>query len=236
MLANVVMAPPLSTPTVRTLIPVPIVEHTHQPVDGAERVTLGASQEQGATSTDGADCRADDALRQAFHDGDVDALGRVFDLYSRPVWGVAMGVLRDRQLADEATQEAFMRAWRAADRFDPNRSLAPWLMTIARRTALDVLRRENRPTRGDHEPEQDAVVHLPGIERAWETWEVKAALEQIPEEERQVVWFAHFHGMSHPQIADQLGVPVGTVKSRSFRAHKRLASLLQHVVAEGATS
>ena len=79
-------------------------------------------------------------------------------------------------------------------------------MTIARRTALDVLRRENRPTRGAHEPEQDVVVHLPGIERAWETWEVKRALEQLPDEERQVVWLAHFHGMSHPQIANQLGM------------------------------
>ena len=198
-------------------------------------MTLEASQDRGASAED-PDRLADIALRRSFCRGDTDALGRVFDLYSRPVWAVAMGVLRDRQLADEATQEAFMRAWRAADRFDPERSLAPWLMTIARRTALDVLRRENRPTRGDHEPEQDVVVHLPGIERAWETWEVKAALEQLPAEEREVVWFAHFHGMSHPQVADQLDIPVGTVKSRSFRAHKRLAALLQHVVAEGAIS
>ena len=190
------------------------------------------SQDGDGAATD----KADAALRLAFSQGDTDALGQVFDLYSRPIWSVAMGVLRNRQLADDATQEAFMRAWRAADRFDPNRSLAPWLMTIARRTALDVLRRENRPTRGDHEEEQDVVVNLPGIERAWETWEIKAALEQLPDEERQVVWFAHYHGMSHPQVAEQLGIPVGTVKSRSFRAHKRLASLLRHVVAEGASS
>ena len=147
-----------------------------------------------------------------------------------------MAVLRDRQLADDAIQEAFMRAWRAADRFDPQRSLAPWLMTITRRTALDVMRRENRPTRGDHEPEQDVTVNLPGIERTWQVWEVKAALEKLPTEEREVVWFAHYHGMSHPQIADQLDVPVGTVKSRSYRAHKRLATLLSHMVAEGAVS
>ena len=129
-----------------------------------------------------------------------------------------------------------MRAWKAAERYDPARPLAPWLLTIARRTALDVIRRETRPTRGGHEPEQDVVLNLPGIERAWETWEVKSALSRLPAEEREVVWFAHFHGMSHPQIADQLGVPVGTVKSRSHRAHKRLASLLSHVIAEGATS
>lgn len=198
-------------------------------------MTLEASQDE-ATVTETAVGPDDVALRRAFCAGDVDALGRVFDLFSRPAWSVAMGVLRDRQLADDATQEAFMRAWRAADRFDPDRSLAPWLMTIARRTALDVLRWENRPTRGDHEPEQDVVVNLPGIERAWETWEVKAALERLPTEEREIVWFAHYHGMSHPQIADQLDIPVGTVKSRSFRAHKRLAALLSHVVTEGAVS
>jgi len=147
-----------------------------------------------------------------------------------------MAVLRDRQLADEATQETFMRAWRASDRYDPSRPLAPWLLTIARRTALDVIRRESRPTRGGHEPERDVPLHVPGIERAWETWEVKSALNRLPADERDVVWFAHFHGMSHPQIADQLGVPVGTVKSRSHRAHKRLASLLSHMISEGGTS
>lgn len=208
------------------------VGNDRQRVEGAGRVTSAASQGEETRLADNADA----AIRRAFCAGDVDALGQVFDLYSRQVWSVAMRVLRDKQLADEATQETFMRAWRAADRFDPERSLAPWLTTIARRTALDVLRRENRPTRGAHEPEQDTVVHPPGIERAWETWEVKTALEQLPEEERLVVWFAHFHGMSHPQIADQLNVPVGTVKSRSFRAHKRLASLLQHVVSDGAPS
>lgn len=148
-----------------------------------------------------------------------------------------MSVLRNRELADEATQETFMRAWRSASQFDPERSMAPWLMTISRRTALDVLRRENRPTRGGHEPEQDVVINLPGIERAWETWEIRAALEQLPDEEREVVFLAHFHGLTHQQISEHTGVPVGTVKSRSFRAHKRLASLLEHVVnAEGEAS
>lgn len=177
------------------------------------------------------------AERRAFCAGDQRALALVFDVYSRQVWSVAMSVLRNRELADDATQETFMRAWRSANQFDPERSMAPWLMTIARRTALDVLRRENRPTRGGHEPEQDVVINLPGIERAWETWEIRAALDQLPDEEREVVFYAHFHGLTHQQIAEHLGVPVGTVKSRSFRAHKRLAALLEHVVnAEGEAS
>lgn len=166
----------------------------------------------------------------AFCQGDVAALGAVYDHYSRAVWSVALGVLRDRALAEDATQEAFMRAWKAAASFDQSRNMSPWLMTIARRTALDVHRRESRPTRGGHAPEREVPIDPPGIERTWETWEIKLALDQLPEEERVVVALAHFQGMSQPQIAERLAIPVGTVKSRSFRAHKRLASLLRHLV------
>ncbi|MEM8925227.1 MAG: sigma-70 family RNA polymerase sigma factor [Actinomycetota bacterium] len=166
----------------------------------------------------------------AFCAGDQRALGAVYDHYGRAVWAVVLSVLRDRQLAEDAAQETFMRAWRGASGFDPERPLGPWLATIARRTALDVHRREFRPTRGDHAPEREVAVNLPGIERAWETWEIKLALDQLPDEERVIVALAHFNGMSHPQIAERLGVPVGTVKSRSFRAHRRLAALLAHLV------
>lgn len=169
---------------------------------------------------------------EAFCAGDVDALAAVYDHYSRAVWAVTMSVLRNRQLAEDATQETFMRAWKGADRFDSSRSLTPWLVTIARRTALDVHRREFRPTRGAHAQEQEVAIHLPGIERAWEVWEVKLALEQLPEDERMVVGLAHFQGLSQPQIAARLEIPLGTVKSRSFRAHKRLAMLLAHLIEE----
>ena len=170
---------------------------------------------------------------RAFRDGDVDALGAVYDRYSRPVWAVAMRVLGDRALAEDAAQETFLRAWRAAADFDPGRPLAPWLFTIARRTAIDVLRREARPTQGGHDAEQDAVVAMPGIERAWDAWQVRTALAELPAEERDVVRLAHFEEMTHREIAELLDVPVGTVKSRSHRAHRRLAGRLAHLVSGG---
>ena len=71
------------------------------------------------------------------------------------------------------------------------------------------------------------------FERTWEAFEVRAALDQLPSDEREVVRLAHFEGLTHSEIADRLDVPVGTVKSRSFRAHRRLAGLLAHLV-EGA--
>jgi RNA polymerase sigma-70 factor (ECF subfamily) len=172
---------------------------------------------------------------QAFRDGDVDALAAVFDRYQRAVWSVAMSVLRDRALAEDATQETFLRAWRGASGFDPGRDLAPWLLTVARRTAVDVYRRESRPTQGGHGVEQDVVVRMPGIERAWETFEVRTALDELPPDEREVIRMSHFEELTHREIAQALDVPVGTVKSRSHRAHRRLAVRLAHLVDGGDT-
>ena len=67
------------------------------------------------------------------------------------------------------------------------------------------------------------------LEATWEAWQVRIALDQLPDDERQVVKLAWFDGLAHAEIADKLGVPVGTVKSRSHRAHRRLADLLAHV-------
>lgn len=173
------------------------------------------------------------AVVEAFRSGDVEALGALYDRYSRQVWSVALAVLRDRGLAEDATQETFLRAWRAAATYDPARPLGPWLFTIARRTAIDVYRREARPTQGGHGEEQDTVVRMPGIEQAYDAWQVRSALAELPAEERDVVRMSHFEEMTHREIAEALDVPVGTVKSRSHRAHRRLAGRLAHLVSGG---
>lgn len=172
---------------------------------------------------------------QRFTQGDVDALGQIYDRFARPVWSIAMRVLNDRHLAEDAVNEVFMRIWKTAATFDPARPMAPWLFTVARRTALDVYRREFRPTRGAHEEETDVGEDQPGIEHAWEAWEIQLALEQLNDEERQIIRMAHFEGLTQTEVAERLSIPVGTVKSKSHRAHRRLASLLRHLVpAEGA--
>lgn len=168
-------------------------------------------------------------VRRQFAAGDVDALGAVYDRYARPVWAVAMKVTQADHLAQEAVQETFIRAWGAASSYDPSRALGPWLLTIARYTALDLLRRELRPTRGAHEAEQDAVVEPPDFDQAWLSWAVQEALHQLAEHEREVVRLSFYEDLTHQQIAERLAVPVGTVKSRSHRAHRRLAELLAHV-------
>lgn len=165
-----------------------------------------------------------------FRDGDVEALGLVYDRYCQAAWTVAMTVTRADHLAQEAVQEAFLRAWRSAGSYDPGRDIGPWLFTITRYAAVDLMRREMRPTRGGHEPqERDAPVESPGMDEAWLAWAVRAALDKLADHEREIIRLSFFEDLTHVQIAERLDLPLGTVKSRSHRAHRRLAELLAHV-------
>lgn len=173
----------------------------------------------------------DSELAARFASGDEDAVRAVYQRYAGPVAAVALGTLGRRELADEVVQTTMLKAWRAAATFDPSRELAPWLYAIARRVAIDVYRRERRAAATTELGEDDVAVVPLSFERTWERWEVRTALDKLPDEEREVVRLTHLVGMTHQQVADRLQVPVGTVKSRSARAHRRLAALLSHVVA-----
>lgn len=171
----------------------------------------------------------DTELNARFRLGDESAVRAVYQRYGGAMFAVAMSMLRDRDLAADCVQQAFVRAWRASKSFDPGRQLRPWLATITRRVAVDIYRREAR-TRSEPRADVDETVVPIAFERTWEAFEVRAALDQLPKDEREVVRLAHFEGLTHSEIADKLRVPVGTVKSRSFRAHRRLAGLLSHLV------
>ena len=163
-----------------------------------------------------------------FRDGDPGAVRVVYQRYSRPVFTVAYRALGDRSLAEEAVQQTFLQAWRAAGSFDPDRDPAPWLYAIARRVAVDLFRRERRHQSNEpHEPEVAVLPH--SFEGTWESWQVRNAIEQVPADEREVLRATHYVGLTHEETAERLGIPVGTVKSRSYRAHRRLAELLSHL-------
>lgn len=175
----------------------------------------------------------DGDLRVRFRQGDPDAVRSVYRSHGRLVYAVAYKVLADRGLAEEATQQAFVKAWRAAQSFDESRELGPWLAAIARRVAIDVYRREalratdpiDSVAAGD-----PALVSTPrSAEAIYDVWEVRQAVAQLPPDEQEVVRLQHLEGFTHAQIAERLGVALGTVKSRSFRAHKRLGELLGHL-------
>jgi RNA polymerase sigma-70 factor (ECF subfamily) len=159
--------------------------------------------------------------------GDPDAIHELYQRYGRVVFTVGFRALGDRSLAEEVVQLTFLKAWQAAERFDPDKALAPWLYAIARRTAIDVYRREARHATSDHEI--DIAALPPTFEDLWEVWEVRTAVDRLPHAERAVVEAVHYRGLTLQEVADELGIPVGTVKSRSHRAHGRLAALLGHV-------
>ena len=169
----------------------------------------------------------------AFRRGDEEAVRVVYQHYSGLVLSVALRILRDRGLAEEATQQAFLQAWRNAGSFEAGRDMAPWLVTIVRRAAIDILRRESRrPTTAldAADPTDASLITLPPSEEAaWDAGRVRLAIDALPVNEREVVRLQHMQGHTHAEIAEQLGVAVGTVKSRSFRAHKALASALAHL-------
>ncbi len=162
-----------------------------------------------------------------FRDGDPGAVRDVYDRYSRPVFTVAYRALGDRGLAEEAVQQTFLQAWRGSSKFDVEKDPAPWLYAIARRVAIDLYRRERRHAVDRDEGDMAVLPH--SMEAIWEAWEVRSALDRLTQEEQEVLKVTHFLGMSHAQAADQLGMPVGTVKSRLYRAHRRMAELLSHV-------
>jgi RNA polymerase sigma factor (sigma-70 family) len=175
----------------------------------------------------------DTRLRERFRDGDPDAVRAVYAAYGRLVYSVAYSVLGERGLSEEATQQTFLKAWRAAASVDPARELGPWLATIAKRVSLDIYRREMRRSARPLEvvPADDPALVSPAfaVEDACDVWEVRRAVSLLPDEERDVVRAQHFEGLTHEQIAARLGIPTGTVKSRSYRAHRRLASALRHL-------
>ena len=167
-----------------------------------------------------------------FRAGDPEAVRAVFREYGGLVFTVALRTLGSRQLAEEATQETFVKAWRAAGSFDVTREIGPWLATIARRAAIDLHRREaRRPVAElDDTTADPAVVDLPpGVDRAYDVWAVRQAIDALPPDEREVVRLQHLEELTQAEVAERLGIPVGTVKSRSFRAHRTLAARLGHL-------
>ena len=175
----------------------------------------------------------DAAVVRGFCAGEPEAVRAVYRDYGPTVYAVAHRMLGNRQLAEDATQQTFIQAWKAASRFDAGRELGPWLTTIARRVAIDVYRRESRRTTAPLEavaPDDPAIVTLPpGVDQVSDAWEVRRAIDELPADEREVVRLQHLQGFTHVEIAGRLGVPVGTVKSRSHRAHQRLATRLAHL-------
>lgn len=156
----------------------------------------------------------------------------LYDRYSRLVFSLALRVLSDRDAAEETVQEVFIKVWRRADDFDPGRAkLSTWIARIAHNHAIDEWRRRShRPRLGEpsqNESTDDTVLPVDAAMADWEHQKIVHALGHIPHEQRRVIELAYWGGLTHKEIAEKLGEPMGTVKTRIRRGMQKLRTLLE---------
>jgi RNA polymerase sigma-70 factor, ECF subfamily len=160
---------------------------------------------------------------------DHEAFELLYGRYVRPVFGLALRRLGDRSQAEDAVQEAFAAIWRSASTYRPERGAAGgWLYTVARNAIVDRHRR-NGPAADAELPELASAEPGPPerAEESYTSWRVHRALEGLQPREREVIELAYWSGMSQSEVAEYLGIPLGTVKTRTRSGLARLASVLE---------
>jgi RNA polymerase sigma-70 factor, ECF subfamily len=160
-----------------------------------------------------------------------DALRALYRAYGGELFGFAVNALGERGAAEELVQEVFTRAWRHAERYDPNRaSVRTWLYQIARHAIIDLRRRAAvRPALALHEPSASQEPVGDSIEQAMLGWQVATALERLSPDHRQMIRLAHLQGLTMREIAVHCDLPVGTVKSRTWYALRALRLVLEEM-------
>jgi RNA polymerase sigma-70 factor (ECF subfamily) len=157
----------------------------------------------------------DSVLLARVHRGEEQAMASLFDRYSKVVYSVALRVLRDPAAAEDVLQEIFLQVWRSPEGFHATRgSLGGWLAVVARNRSIDLLRRR-RPT----ESVEDVMLASPcnlgaESERNLMTEKVRGLIVTLPQEQRKTLEMAFFDGLTHAEIAEMTGEPLGTVKTR----------------------
>lgn len=160
-----------------------------------------------------------------------DGLRTLYRRYAGELYGFALNALRDRGLAEEVVQDAFTSVWRHADRFDPEvGSFRTWLYGLARNRIVDLRRRASvRPTLADVDAQDEPGELDRSLDDALLRWQVSAGLARLSAEHRQVLRLAHFEALSLREIAEALGLPLGTVKSRTYYALRHLRLVLDEM-------
>ena len=173
---------------------------------------------------------SDEALVALVARSDDSALGELYDRYGSVSFGLARRVLRDTSLAEDAVQDAFLAVWRTAGRFMPERALArTWLLTIVHRRAVDLVRREERRRTEPIAAAPEASGPSDASDAAWSGFErdrVRDALSRLPDQQREALELAYYDGFTQSELAQRLGEPLGTIKSRMFNGLARLRELM----------
>jgi RNA polymerase sigma-70 factor (ECF subfamily) len=178
------------------------------------------------------DATLDRRLVSRIKHGDRDALGELYDRYASLALGVAVRVVRDRDLGEDIVHDAFVSAWQRIGSFDAERGgVRSWLLTIVRNRAIDRLR-ATRPSMDVTDADEQALLRteadptlVEAIQRMGSD-ELRAAVEQLPDEQRQAIELAYFGGHTYREIAVLTGVPTGTASGRLRLALGKLRSAL----------
>ena len=163
--------------------------------------------------------------------GEEGALNEIYDQFASFVYGLALRVIGEARAAEDVSQDVFVSIWERPDAFEPTRgSLRTWLATLAHRRAVDYVRREEARRRRTQR-EATRAVSTPDVEEmalALVTAErVRTALDDLPDEQRRAIQLAYFGGKTYRQVAEVLGIPEGTAKSRLRLGLRRIADTLE---------
>lgn len=169
--------------------------------------------------------------------GDRDALGMLWDRHARPVYSLAVRMLRDPGWAEEVVQDVFLGLWREPQRYDPSRGdLRRWLLTVAHHAAVDVLRSRRGTARTrDVGPEPLETLTRGGDDPSESVWRniraesVRAAISELPDTQREVIELVYFEGFTQSEVAQNTGQPLGTVKSRLRLGMRKMRDSLAEI-------
>ncbi len=170
-------------------------------------------------------------LLQQISNGDRDAFQALYQRYANAVYSMALRITRDPHMAEEVVQDVFMKIWNKHHLYDAKRGrFGTWLLSITRFAAIDRLRYENRRFQATGEelegPTSEEVRAAQVDHDLWERGQhLRMLLDHLPPEQRQVVELAYFGGLTHRELAERLGVPLGTVKSRLRLALAKLRDM-----------
>jgi len=172
---------------------------------------------------------SDEAVLALIARADDQALAELYRRFGRLAYGLAFRILRDDALAQDAVQDAFLGVWRAAGRFTAERSKpSTWLLTLVHRRAVDLVRREERRRTEPLQPESEfaGAEAADEAELATRRQTIREALRQLPSEQREAIELAYYGGYTQSELAERLGQPLGTIKSRMFTGLARLRDTL----------
>lgn len=155
-------------------------------------------------------------------------MAQAYDAHAGELYGFALRGLEDRSLAEEAVQETFVRAWRAASRFDPAiGAIRTWLFAICRNVVVDLAR--SRASRAQRDEPVIAVPDTDELDRGLRAWQIEEALARLSDHHRTVLIETYYDGRPASEVAARQGIPEGTVRSRLFYALKALRLVLDEM-------